>query len=168
MAGGFKIGDAVRPLFTSNAGGELSFSGTGFFVEHDGKPILVTANHVALDEPLWICKDPPMGKRFNLGDIVTPTKRLRSNRATDVAVYDPLDFAPALTLQLCSDSPPGNYLVGSFEYARLMIDPHRALFNLGQSTRVGNIVRHVSDDGFPGDSLELSYPALKGASGAPV
>jgi hypothetical protein len=83
-------------------------------------------------------------------------------------MYDPLEFAPMLTLQLCSVSPPGNFRVGSFEFARLMIDPHRALFNLGQSTRIGNIVRHVSDSRFPEDSLELSYPALKGASGAPV
>ncbi|MEM6495880.1 MAG: hypothetical protein AAF709_04035 [Pseudomonadota bacterium] len=31
-----------------------------------------------------------------------------------------------------------------------------------------DIVRHVTDDRFPHLSLELSYPALKGASGSPV
>jgi hypothetical protein len=164
----FRIGDAVRPLFTRQPNGEWAFSGTGFFVEHDGKPVLVTADHVALDEPLWICKDPPNGRQFHLDEILVSTRRLRHHRATDVALYDPLEFAPEMTLDLCSVSPFGNYRVGTFEYARLMIDPQRALFNLGGSTRIGNIVRQVSDDSFPQDSLELSYPALKGASGAPV
>jgi len=168
LVGDFKIGEAVRPLFTRNASGEWAFSGTGFFVEHDGKPILVTANHVAFDEPVWICSDPPGTGQFVLEEIMAPTKRLGSNPGTDVAAYDPLEFAPTVTLQLCSVSPPGNYSVGSYEYSRLMIDPHRAIFNLGQSTRIGNVVRRVNDDRFPGESLELSYPALKGASGAPV
>jgi hypothetical protein len=166
-AGDFKIGQAVRPLLTCNTNGEWAFSGTGFFIEHDGRPILVTANHVALDEPVWICKDPPVGGQFSLEEILAPTKRLCS-RGTDIALYDPLEFSPGVTLRLCAAPPPGNYLVGSYEYVRLLVDRERSLFNSGPSTRIGNVGRLVNDDRYPGDSLELSYPALNGASGAPV
>ena len=62
--------------------------------------------------------------------------------------------------------------IGTVEYSRLTITPiansNSYEVNENISSRIGNLVRISNDSIRDFNTLELSYPALKGASGAPV
>ncbi len=147
----------------------FSFLGTGFFVDDRG--LILTAKHVFADNPLGPgesymfmkpnfeplpISDIRLSRRFDIG----------SGRATDYRDYSPLHIA---TRQV-----PTNTDVVTVEYSqtRTRIDGSgRATLTFQPFFRKGHVHTYYFDDALTGvqaEYLDLSFPALKGASGAPV
>lgn len=165
----FKTAEAVRPLFVTQDGNSYHFGGTGFFIVHNGSKRLVTANHVIGDLDVFVFVMPEGTAGFEITSALKPTKLLARSTEHDLAVLDVVDFDPGTTLSLAQGSPASNLRVGTLEYSRFELNPNERTLNPNPSTRVGNIVRQLTGDKyFPDSSLELSYPALRGASGSPV
>ena len=162
--------ETIVPIFgvdeSSSAGflGKYIFLGTGAFV---GKqPLLVTAEHVVRDwtEAFAITTLP------NTNNIMQ-AKLITKNRNTDLALLEVPGYPPQKALQLAQDNEITlNQSVYCLEYSTT-----QALgkaIHLSPATRLGNVTRllNLADRyGQAGeDALELSFPALRGASGAPI
>ena len=129
------------------------------------RPLLATAEHVIRDY------DGPLG--------ITPFPHIRLYTAnivarhvdTDLALLEVADYSPPRALQLADDSEiVNNQLVTCFEYGTTRRLGKKT--ELAPATRIGNVtrsLRHLEVFGKAGDDcLELSFPALRGASGAPI
>jgi hypothetical protein len=160
----------VVPIFTIDESNIYhSFLGTGTFI--DGGSFLVTARHVV-----------EAGDSFtiNLHPGVVPSGTSNVCRANlviedeelDLALLEVPEYSPGKeALELAQDDELAcNELVVCFEYGTTQ--PRGKQFIMSPATRLGNVTRifDLSEQyGRAGESmLELSFPALKGASGAPV
>lgn len=150
------------------------FLGTGALVGQ--QPILVTAEHVVnawsgpyvVAVPVWR----PEGKwLFN-------AKLIKKDKDADLALLEVVDYPDLLGIQLAEDNEIlHNVGIACFEYSTFPLQglEHDLLgmeFQFRPATRIGNVTRYLdlSDEfGKAGiEMLELSFPALRGASGAPV
>jgi hypothetical protein len=137
--------------------------GSAFFFVHAGHVLTATANHCI----------PPSHDALQL---------IGRNGRYDVAValhdegYDLCILSPAtfpnnisMTLSVVRDTP-GNITLIAYEFSTT--EQKNGAWRLTPATRIGNCIRLVQMDDVFGpagvDMLELSFPALRGASGSPV
>lgn len=156
--------DAVVPLLELNeAHRPIKFLGTGFFVS--GRSFLVTCNHVlggtAGEIGFALMADL---SEVHLANVV------RRRPELDLAILQAVDYAPPNPLELGTDDEVHfNQLVVCLEYSQS--GPSSGGITLDPASRVGNVTRRINYEplGTGGrGALELSFPILRGASGAPV
>jgi S1-C subfamily serine protease len=140
------------------------FLGTGAFIGNP--PMLLTADHVVRD---W---------KGNFAIAVLPdlsqiyvARVVKRNRKTDLALLEVESYIPPRVLTLAKiNSHKQNQMMATFEYSRTTLVGRNLI--ISPATRVGNITRILNMTNQFGDAgqdaLEMSFPALKGASGAPV
>ena len=156
---------AVVPLLAiGESKGIQRFLGTASFVGAPNR--LLTAEHVV------------RGWNGEFGIVIYPDIStvhhailLRTDPERDLALLETKDFAAELKLELAqSDSINFNTQVVCFEYGTTRESGRQ--INLSPATRLGNVTRFLDETKLYGaagkDMLELSFPALRGASGAPV
>lgn len=160
----FDPAERIVPIFgRSLAGEDGPFLGTGFFAGPDG--LLMTADHVVRD---WegsffiVCM-----KELTTTYLATVLER---DSAHDLAILRVATYRPPSFLVLGFDEPfHPNVQLLAFEYGTTTTAGQQITLN--PATRLGNMTR-IKDLpmlGRAGDgALELSFPALRGASGAPV
>src|SRR6476620_6686910 len=155
------------PIFGLNptSDGVRAFLGTGGFIT-DGA-VLLTADHVICD---WTG---PFGcAGFDLE--VVPLEVVDRDPAHDLALLrTTLEHHPPSVLNVPPDCDPlvhTNVTVQAYEYGTTEVSA--AGIQVNPAVRLGNITRDfraLDALGPAGDAaLELSFPALRGASGAPV
>ena len=158
--------EAIVPVFGINEStNEKVFLGTGAFVGEP--PLLVTADHVVRDwnGPFGIVKLPVVTRHPIQANLVA------RNQDVDLALLEVPDYRPEWTLELAKDSEiTSNKGVACLEYSTT--HSCEGVIHLSPATRMGNVtrLRDLREQyGQAGeDALELSFPALRGASGAPV
>lgn len=162
--------EIIVPIFgvdESNTGsllGKYVFLGTGAFVGK--RPHLVTAEHVVRDwQGKFAITFLPNTSR------IMEAKLVNKNRNVDLALLEVPDYTPAHVLQLANDNEiTNNQFVFCLEYSTTQ--SQGKVIKLSPATRVGNVTRVIDLKDRYGqagdDALELSFPALRGASGAPV
>jgi hypothetical protein len=157
----------IVPVFAQD-NGILEFLGTAFFVEAN-RNILLTAHHVIRNQ----------GNEF-LCSYAGPDKTkpwfnvhlLASDADIDVAVLESRSYSPQWKVALEeADDLVLNRPIVCHEYSGVR-RRNGGQYETQAATRLGNVTRMINmqeDYGKAGESmLELSFPALQGASGAPV
>jgi hypothetical protein len=152
-----------------------TFLGTDFFVAKpsiDQPSLLVTAAHILNAEPNSI-----------YGAIVgtqhpqpIPANLLVADASTDLALFQVPDYAPRRAIHLAQDNEINYHtFVTCSEYSRTDRISSTSTIRVTIATRRGNITRTLNPEEvealptpLPPDVLELSFPILPGASGAPV
>ena len=139
------------------------FLGTCFFA---GSRIAVTCEHVirsALGQRIGIVKITGVGKQYYVNVIAADAN-------IDVALLEIPGFEPSHRFEFADEGKiNGNRPVFTHEYG-----PTRTINKtilLDHATRVGNVTRTFTEPRYNKageDCHELSFPALQGASGAPV
>jgi hypothetical protein len=153
--------------------GKYAFLGTGAFVGQ--QPLLVTRDHVVenWNKSFAIAILPD---RVPLGTCdIHQAKLVARNPNADLALLEVPGYSPQEVLQLAEDGEISmNIPVACFEYSQISmirVGQEKAL-HFEPATRLGNVtrLRYLKDRyGQAGEHmLELSFPALRGASGAPV
>lgn len=156
--------DVIVPIFGLLPGGMGPFLGTGSIIG-DGS-ILLTANHVITG---W---QGPLGF-VTLADVTRPAYPLTlidRDPAHDLALLRVTEYRPPRPLVLDFDNFSENTTLMTYEYGTTRRTGNNIALN--PATRIGHMTRRLG----PGDGLgtltdeaiELSFPALRGASGAPV
>jgi|CXWL01.1.fsa_nt_gi S1-C subfamily serine protease len=161
----FNPTDQIVPLLAINAtGGVQQFLGTSCFIQPG--PVLVTADHVIGDWDGALAIVHP-------NDLTTlfPATVTRRDRAHDLAVLTVDGYRPPHPFIVSTDDDlRSSDLVVCMEYGNTTQGGSQ--ITVQSATRVGNVTRLVDLKevlGLAGDgALELSFPALRGASGAPV
>jgi len=140
------------------------FLGTGSIVG-DGS-LLLTANHVitAFNGPQGIL---PMS---DLSRPPYPVTLIDRDPAHDLALLRIAEYRPPRPLVLEFDEFSDNTTLMTFEYGTTRRKGSH--IHLNPATRIGHMTRRLGPgDGLTSltdDAIELSFPALRGASGAPV
>ena len=153
--------------------GKYAFLGTGAFVGQ--QPLLVTCDHVIenWNKSFAIAILPD---RVPLGTCdIHQAKLVARNPNADLALLEVPGYSPEEALQLAEDSEISmNIPVVCLEYSQIstiQVGEEKAL-HFQPVTRLGNVtrLRYLEDMfGQAGEGmLKLSFPALRGASGAPV
>lgn len=149
--------------------------GTGFFVGDEATIHLITAKHVFSGSPLNDSEEYALVFNDGKGIGIISLSHIRVALDFDVAVCSVArSLLPlAVPLAIATMDPPLNQDVFSYEYSSTSIEKTATGFHVSFEPHAhkGNIVRsYVSK--FPERiataSLLTSYPALQGASGAPV
>lgn len=154
----------VPLLALDESTGVPHFLGTAAFVGE--KPMLVTAEHVVRD---W--SGPFAITTMRDTNRIIPASLVVKNRGVDLALLEVPGYSCEKPLQLAGDNEiTSNHIVACYEYSRT--ETRGAATWLSPATRLGNVTRllDLTDQyGRAGhNALELSFPALRGASGAPV
>ena len=161
------IKKVVRPVFIKKRGAtRYAFGGTCFYLKVGEDIYVITAEHVISDHDAFIMDHQKKNAEFVVEDLMHPTTVVATSKIYDIAILKS-DYFPGDSLLPLDIEPPGNYRVGSLEYSRLDLKTNDKIITVNASTRIGNVVRVASDSLFPFSVYELSYPALKGASGSP-
>ena len=165
--------NAIFPIVSlDSAGPTYSFLGTGFFVRADGT--FMTAKHVvnvpsAADITLLA-----VDTRGQIGTHIVEDVRLSPDY--DIGVGRIPTWEGPHPRELSDTEPALNADLITLEFSQTSshLHPNGSLhLNLIFSARKGHVVRQYVTDSLPitptpTHVLELSFPALKGASGAPV
>lgn len=154
----------VLPIFGCNkAFAPIEFLGTGFVV--GSRRLVATAYHNVSDWPdeLGVLRSPQMKP--------IPLKMLSYDKDTDLALLDMTPYQSHQWFHLANDDEIyHNRFVICPEYSAT--DKIGGEIVVSMATRVGNITREFrANDRFgkAGEgALEVSFPALRGASGAPI
>jgi hypothetical protein len=157
---------SVVPVVGMNESLEIRhFLGTGFFCGED-RPYLVTSKHVLRK---WTRQHGIA--ILHKGDISAELANiLVESQYLDLAVLEVPGYEPPFLFPLGTGKIVFNEQIQSFEYG-----PTRTIagrIHYSSATRIGNVTRcldiaeGLSDAGH--DSLEVSFPALDGASGSPI
>ncbi|OBB77875.1 serine protease [Mycobacterium sp. 852014-52144_SCH5372336] len=155
--------DAIVPLFSVGKESPVEFLGTGSIVG-DGS-ILLTADHVI---SAW----PPDSLRIGvLGRGMFEASVIERDSPHDLALLRIADYRPERPLTVEFDEPVyQNSPLMTYEYGTTVVTGTSMNFN--PATRLGHMTRRMDLQdtlGPAGDgAMELSFPALRGASGAPV
>ena len=144
-------------------GGCGPFLGTGVFVGK--KAILVTCDHVLVE---W---EGQYGIAIEAEEQLLQANVIIREPNTDLALLEVSDFCPPHTLPIEDDENLTlDDLVICFEYGTTVTAGQLIKFSPGN--RLGNVTRFRDLRDLYGEAgnemLELSFPALMGASGAPV
>ena len=147
--------------------------GTGFFINADGT--FLTAKHVFTDHGLEHSHEfrvmmVSAEKDFTLYGVT----QVRVSRRFDIALAKAIAVEGHAPLQMANADPPRNRDLLTFDYSATTFrqqEAGRGQLDITPYTRKGHIVCQREND-YPGPelalTLELSFPALRGASGAPV
>jgi hypothetical protein len=142
------------------------FLGTAFYVAADG--LLMTAGHV-LDgwdgaEPLVVALGLQPDKRAD----VRRVEFVARHGSLDLALLRTPDHPKAVWMTVRGRPVSHNFSVMTYEYSATVAS--EAGVHVVPATRIGNITREIDMSAWRGgdDALELSFPALRGASGAPL
>jgi len=155
----------VVPIFAIDESNNIKhFLGTGTFVTD--VPLLATALHVVKDwpGPFAIAVLPDTHR------IVRAVLAAR-DEAADLALLEVPGYPASESVRLAEDSEiSSNQVVVTFEYGTTRTAGKS--IHLAPATRIGNVTRTLNlTDRFGKageEALELSFPALRGASGSPV
>ena len=160
----FPIEKVVVPIMERGADPRPYYLGTGFFVGQD--PVLVTCLHVVegVKGQLAITTVPDLPNIYP-ADVITTKPEV------DLALLKVPSYHPPSVVQLSEDEEHhGNQLVVCHEYSGTWREETNTLVN--GASRVGNITTSLKNYDLKHagkvTALELSFPGLKGASGAPV
>lgn len=149
------------------------FLGTGFIFGNE--PLLATADHVVRgwEGPIRVAI--PVLSKTRWVFTATP---LALDREADLALFRVPDYPTRSSIQLAEDHEIlNNQIVTCLEYSTFQpqgvkYDLLGGSLELVPATRLGNVTRLLDRSGDLGragvDMLELSFPALQGASGAPI
>lgn len=156
--------ELIVPIYAIGQKGEVvQFLGTGSFI--GGPPLLITADHVIRD---W-------QGRFGISIVSNLQKVYVANVVArdsfhDLALLEVFEFKPSAVLELAPKIAHQNQLLCTFEYGTTRTQGNQIL--ISPATRIGNITRTLNlvsqYQGAGDEMLELSFPALRGASGAPI
>jgi hypothetical protein len=160
-----KPSDVVLPLLAIDSNGNIDdFLGSGFFVGQSSLFVTAMHNTEAAAENLGV---------VHIDDLqhIFPASVLLTDRDSDIAILTIPDYRPKAHLTIeTNNNLPSNLPVICFEYGTTVKQGHEIF--LAPAVRMGNVTRILSDLSVLGrslkESLELSFPALRGASGAPV
>jgi S1-C subfamily serine protease len=163
--GHMKPVDVILPLLEiDNRGNVHDFLGTGFFVGEES--LFITAHHNTDLENSNLAV-------VHLDDLDTlfPASVIYSDSNSDVAVLGIPGYQPQNRLVFAEESAIAyNQPVVSLEYGTTISRGRETI--LSPATRLGNISREFKNFDFKGKilphALEVSFPALRGASGAPL
>lgn len=154
--------DHFAALFVKQDG-KHNFIGSCFYFTHKGVNYLCTPEHVVRG---WTGEfvAVPRGKEY-------PAELIRADASYDIAILSPKSLPAEITLTLSPNrQTPGNLPLYAYEYSTTEVK--NGVFHLVPATRIGNCVRVIQMTDIYGnagiDMLELSFPALRGASGAAV
>jgi len=170
---------AVIPIVTKPKEGEFpALLGTGFFIRASGRLIVVTAKHIFEDHPLeegeqYGVNMSPNDSSTTLGELYTFEKYKHSDKY-DIASFPADGISGAIPLPLILDEIPRNNDIITHEYSCSFPSAeglNKKILNIVTSMNKGNIIRYYTSDfpeKTPTPSFITSFPALQGASGAPV
>ncbi len=156
--------DFVVPVLgVHEDGGNGPFLGSGVFVGE--KAILVTCHHV-LDG--W---EGEYGVVIEAEDRLVRAEVITREPSTDLALLEVSDYCPVHTLTTEQDANITlNDIVACFHYGTTIVAGQ--IIHFSPANRLGNVTRFRNLPDLYGEAgnqmLELSFAALKGASGAPV
>lgn len=167
---------AIIPIVEKNSNREIiKFLGTGFYVGQKDIPVVVTAKHLFnyqmdLNNSYGMVCFGEGGKKY-----VADVCGLKLCTDFDIAAFhSSLYFPETIHYKLSRDITPLNDDVFAFEYSPTIPictkDGKTEIF-LDAFMHKGNIMRYyISDfpESIPTPSFDTSFPALRGASGAPV
>ena len=161
-------GNCVFPILDGSSDPKR-FCGSGFFVDGPNGQLLVTAAHVVKECEQPMIATPPEWKAGepllqNVEAQEWHASVVKSAAGVDLAILEVQGFSCRNLFAIDTHFSHANVPLLCIELSRSSTARQRIV----HSTRMGNLVRLVNDSLFPADSLELSFAALKGASGAPV
>jgi hypothetical protein len=162
VSGNLQANDTIVPLFGTKDD-DFIFLGTAFFVGKHG--LLATAAHVL--RGFTHSKIGPMNSDAGLFDAVV----VDQDDYRDLALLRVNSYVPKRVLWPAFDVPfYANQSLMTFEYGTTEVIGKR--ISLNPATRLGNMTRQFNMLDILGGAgelaMELSFPALRGASGAPV
>lgn len=159
--------DSIFPLVLVE-GTSLRFIGTAFSANLGGTTYCITAAHVVLglDEIYLFDVWGSDGVPRNRGTLLHRLMLREVDQRADLAILDFGEFAPRSSLETNPNFDLSDPVLMTFEYAKSQVSEQNINF-LG-SLRHGNCVAFHRETRERPRQLELSFPALKGASGAPV
>jgi hypothetical protein len=148
--------------------------GTGFFIGKDKRIALVTAKHVFGNNPLNDKERYAYVIKKDKGVQVWAIKKAVGNEKYDVAVCEIEPIPDAIPLSFSTQQPALNDDVFCYEYSNTRFE-RKPLGGMHISfeplSHKGNIMRYFDStfpESRPTPSFVTSFPALQGASGAPV
>jgi hypothetical protein len=164
---------AIVPILRlSSSGSVLELLGTGFFAAKH--PYVVTAKHVFEDYPLKDNESFAMAYQDENGDVkFRVIKNYQTSPHFDIAVFAAGSIPNAIRLFISKDSIPENQdvLTCAFSTTRIEVINDKRVVKFQPYTHKGNVLSHyVSDfpEKIPTPVMDVSFPALQGASGAPI
>lgn len=141
------------------------FLGTGSFCSAN-PAVIVTADHVIAE---W---EGPLAIVVLSSSIsLFPAKVLHRRKETDIALLEVDNYHPPRVFTFAEDSEiTTNTIITSLEYGTTVQSQQGIRFS--PATRIGNVTRIFDQSAQFGeagkDMMELSFPALRGASGSPI
>jgi hypothetical protein len=166
---------AIIPIVKGRPDKKISeLLGTGFFVSLDQALYVLTAKHVFEGSPL--VNDEFYGYVFKAGEQIQvwSVPRWAVSRDYDVAAFESRPFDEAVPLPFSDAQPPLNGDVICYEYSHSRIETrvsghtHVTFEPLAHKGNVMRIYESTFPETVPTPSFIVSFPALQGASGAPV
>jgi len=171
----FDPNQAVIPIMKARGGVTISETlGTGFYTRLSGELYVITAKHVFADNPL--IDDEHYVYAFMSGGKVNVwnVEGFHYSQNSDVAFFKSTPNEDAVIIPFSENNPPLNRDVFCYEYSQTRIEAkatggvHVALEPFAHK---GNIMRYHDLD-YPSyvnaPCFVVSFPAMRGASGAPV
>lgn len=150
----------------------IDFIGTAYVIE---KSTVVTAKHVIIDNP--ITEDSLYALPFKDTDgriYYCVAKEWENSREFDIAVARNLNIPGSIPLKISAGHVDGHFDVISYEFSNMsieMLDDTNRMIHFIPNTHKGNILHYYTStfpETVPTQCFDTSFPALQGASGAPV
>lgn len=173
--------ETVRPVYAKVDEEKFEFRGTGFFIEHDNEQYFITAKHVSDTGQLFIYNADPnrilpegVDKGFYpISSALIEIRLVESSDVSDLAILKCDELRVESPLTISEEALSSGREVLTIEHAQFRENRQITHVHIdeGVSIRRGHIVRLLSSehDEFNREgSFEVSFPAPKGASGAPV
>ncbi|MEP6605749.1 MAG: serine protease [Nitrosospira sp.] len=152
--------DCICPVF--RRGDSALFLGTGFFLA-DPASFVTCAHVVSGNEESLAVVHPPTGKAYKAHVV-------KIDEEVDLAQLQVDRYQPSASIHLASEPINTLDFVHCYDYST--VTAFRAgQIRLNPATRIGNVTRLLNrEDGDKrfDQALELSFPILRGASGAPI
>lgn len=148
--------------------------GTGFFVGSGASRHLITAKHVFSSNPVADDEHYAFAMRVDGKLAVHRITKVLAANDCDVAACPVQDIESSEFLRFSHDQPGMNEDVFSFEYSSTRFERKSSgglHVTFEPLSHKGNVMRFYTStfpEPRPVPSLQVSYPALQGASGAPV
>jgi hypothetical protein len=165
---------SIIPIVHRDAGGSVTgLLGTGFVV--GSRHVVVTAAHVFKSQPLaegenYAAAFVAESGSLKLVNIRTPL----AHPVHDIAIFRAESIPGTVPLSIAAKRVPLNHDVLTYEYSSTTITRDasgKKIVNFSPFTHKGNVMRHYLStfpELQPTPVMDTSFPALQGASGAPV
>lgn len=156
------VGDHCGALF-AHYPDKVHFIGSAFFFRHRGRVLAATADHCIASQ----------SDRFHIvcAKGIFYLDIAKRDADLDLCIFMPQTFPEGITAELVQDTnTPGNVTLYAYEFSTTEVVPDG--YHLNPASRIGNCVRVLDAEPTFGRAgqrmLELSFPALKGASGSAI